>query len=367
MRFLWSLLDSAKGFRPSATTLRRLAFVVAFAGCVAAAFWYGRQQAPSADANVTAPTSDDGPSRVSKPKGDYENRVVAEIHGSTPITRADLGEFLIERFGADRVEFLVNRKILEKECAAKKITVSDAEVEAQLREDVNGIAPGQFLTPEEFEKNILKRFNKTIYEWKEDVIRPKLLLAKMCRPLVKVSEEELKNAFEAKYGPRVQVRIICFLKDDRNYVKVYNEAKASEEKFNHYAKNQAIDNLRMTGGVVPPFHKHFDPVLSPEAFALKVGEVSKLIEMSDGSRVMMKCDKHIPADATKTYADVRLFLEDELKAQKLAAMIPEKFSDMRKAANAKVYLKKETLAIAPPPPLPPKTATIGAPTPLPAP
>ena len=130
---------------------------------------------------------------------------------------------------------------------------------------------------------------------------------------------------------------------------------------------QAIDNLRMTGGVVPPFHKHFDPVLSPEAFALKVGEVSKLIEMSDGSRVMMKCDKHIPADATKTYADVRLFLEDELKAQKLAAMIPEKFSDMRKAANAKVYLKKETLAIAPPPPLPPKTATIGAPTPLPAP
>ena len=39
---------------------------------------------------------------------------MATIYGNIPITREELGEFLISRFGADRLEFLVNRKIVEK-------------------------------------------------------------------------------------------------------------------------------------------------------------------------------------------------------------------------------------------------------------
>src|SRR5438128_1326173 len=50
---------------------------------------------------------------------DYNARVVAYIHGNIPVTRVELAEFLIARFGKERIEFLVNRKIVERACQAK--------------------------------------------------------------------------------------------------------------------------------------------------------------------------------------------------------------------------------------------------------
>jgi hypothetical protein len=369
MRFLFSLLAKAQTFRPAGGTLRRLGFVAAFFACSAVAFWYGRQQAPRAAANAITPATD-SPSLTRKPLADYSRRLVAEIHGSEPITREDLGEFLIARFGAERLDFLVNSMIVDRACRAKGIEVSDAEVEAQLRDEVRGY--GMHMTPDQFEKDVLKRFNKTLYEWKEDVIRPKIALAKLCRPTISVSEGELKKAYEAKFGPKVEVRVICFLKDDSTFLKVYNEAKESEEKFSQYARKQGLPHLAALGGKVPPIHKHFgaglpaDKEMEKEAFSLKEGEVSKLIELPDGMRVMMRCDKRIPADALRTYAMVRLDLEAELKEQKLAAKIPDVFDSLRKAAEPKIYLRKTERMAALPPPLPaPSAAPVVSLPPLP--
>jgi hypothetical protein len=177
MRFLTPLVAKAqalKAYLPSGPALRKFFIIAGFVACTAAAFWYGRQ-----GAQVTATTPDPKPllrgslGVGSLPEG-YSGRVVAHIHGQ-PIYREELGEYLIARFGADRVEFLVNRRIVEKECTGKGIVVSDAEVAAQLDADIKALGP--LMTESEFTNNILKRFNKTLYEWKEDVIRPKLQLS----------------------------------------------------------------------------------------------------------------------------------------------------------------------------------------------
>ena len=42
--------------------------------------------------------------------------MVAYIYGSIPITREDLGEYLIARKGLDTVELLVNKRIIEHAC-----------------------------------------------------------------------------------------------------------------------------------------------------------------------------------------------------------------------------------------------------------
>src|SRR5437762_7939495 len=42
---------------------------------------------------------------------DYNRRVVARIYGSEEITREDLGEYLIARMGAEKLELLVNKRI----------------------------------------------------------------------------------------------------------------------------------------------------------------------------------------------------------------------------------------------------------------
>ena len=58
------------------------------------------------------------------------------------------------------------------------------------------------------------RYNKTLYEWTEDVIKPRLLLGKMCQGRVRVAEEDMKKAFENKYGEKRQAKIICWSKED---------------------------------------------------------------------------------------------------------------------------------------------------------
>jgi len=343
MRFVNSILGGLQGlarFGPSKKTLGRLCFVAGFVGCTAAAFWFGRQGAPQAAATTILPLlkRDDGLPPVRSSGGPYAKRVVAQIYGSTPVTREDLGEYLIERFGAERIEFLVNRRIVEKECAAHGIVVTSKQVEDQLDRDIQDL--GQLLTREEFTNNILKRFKKTLYEWKEDVIRPKLALAALCRALVKVDESDLRTAYEIKFGPRVEVRLICFQKDDRNIAKVWEEARKSEERFSHYARNQFIHHLALNGGKVPAIHKHFpDADLERTAFGLKEGEVSERLKLKDGTWIVMKCDKIIPADASRSYESVRLPLEKELFNQKLAQKIPEMFNELRRKADPQIYLR----------------------------
>lgn len=340
MRFLDAFTSRLKGmarFRPTRTTLRRLGFVAAFVACTAAAFWYGRQNAPQAGATV--PTIDPTRKSVkgSEISADYARRIVAEIYG-TPLTREDLGEYLIARFGAERLEFLVNRKIVEKECLEKGITVSDAEVEAQLDADITSM--GALLTREEFVSQILKRFNKTLYEWKEDVIRPKLALAKLVRQSVTVEDAEIRKDYESKFGPRVEVRLIVFPAEERNLYKIYDEIKGSEEKFSHHARNNFIHHLAVKGGKVPPIHKHFpDATLERVAFSLKEGEVSEVVELKDKTKVVMKCDKILPADTTNTYESVRLKLAAQLKEAKVAMKIPEVFNELRRKADPKMYLR----------------------------
>ncbi len=112
------------------------------------------------------------------------------IYGNVPVTREELGEFLIARGGYEKVELLVNKKIIEIEAARRNVTVTEIEVRK----------PGSKKTStawasrkEDFIKHILPRYGKTLYEWTEDVIKPRLLLTKMCRDRVKVTEDDLKR------------------------------------------------------------------------------------------------------------------------------------------------------------------------------
>src|SRR5262249_62075072 len=103
-------------------------------------------------------------------------RVVAYIYGSMPITREDRGEYLIARHGTDKLELLVNKKIIDVACQKRGVDVTEAEVEAAIEEDLkslNGIKRQDFID------KVLKQYGKTLYEWKEDVIRPRLLLLKL--------------------------------------------------------------------------------------------------------------------------------------------------------------------------------------------
>jgi hypothetical protein len=279
---------------------------------------------------------------------DYQRRVVAYIYGNIPVSREELGEYLIARFGPERVEFLINRKIVEMACKAKGIEISDAQIEAQLKQDIASFGPT--MTEKQFVDQVLKRFNKTLYEWKEDVIRPKLAMGALVRPTVEVTLEDIQKEFEARYGPKVQCRMIVLAKETPKQVQtqVREAAVKSEEGFLSEARKQFIPDLAARAGEIQPIFHHFpDPRIEKEAFSLKPGEVSSLMGMPDGTTILLRCEKHVPADDSKRLEAERLPLSKELFEGKVAAKIPLVFQEMRQQAQVRVMLENPNQLVPP--------------------
>jgi hypothetical protein len=326
---------------PGGRALRRAALVVGFAGVIALAFVSGRRGWLGGQAHANPPGDPFTPDLPVAPvaSSDYSRRVVAYIYNNLPITREDLGEYLIARLGAERVEYLVNHRIIQHACQLHGVTVTDAEIEAQLREDVKAMN----ISVSDFENKVLKRFSKTLFEYREDVLRPKLALAKFCRARVTVTPEDLKMAFEAKYGDQVKCRMIVFNENQyKESLSAFEKVRNDDKAFDEAARAQFIPALAASKGEVPPIHRHFgDDRLEKEAFSLKPGEVSAVIQLKDRTYVILKCVEHIPANTTVRMQDVQMELHKLIFDKKLAEQIPVVFQELRKEANPVVFLRRQ--------------------------
>lgn len=280
---------------------------------------------------------------------DYPLRVVAYIHGNIPITREDLGEFLIARHGNSKVELLVNRRIIEHACQMAKVTVTPQEVEASLEEDLKQLAVDRTT----FVKQFLKQYNKTLYEWKEDVIKPKILLTKLVQGQVKVDEVDIQRLFESQYGEKSECRLIVWPQGEEKFaLKMYDEIRKSEAAFDKTAREQAISSLAATGGRIAPIGRGVSEadknIVEHIAFKLRPGELSELFQIPGQGTAVLRCEKRIPptyrdeADRKKLYDSVRTQMHKAMFDQKVAKAIPPMFEQMKKAANPNYVLKYGT-------------------------
>jgi hypothetical protein len=313
-------------------------------GVALLAFGWGRSvPAPQAEA---APPGAQPPPPPTAPaaSGDYSQRVVAYINGSEPITREDLGEYLIAREGADRLELLVNKRIIEKACRDNGIDVTEAEIQAAFAEDLKGM---QNISPREFVDKVLKQYHKTLYEWKEDVLRPKIAMTKLCQKMgrVHITEEDIRAAFDAYYGEKVECRMIMWPKNEKPRVlnEVYAKIRDSEAEFDRAAKSQANGRLAAQGGKLPPIGHHTtgDDDLEKVIFALHEGDLTEVIDKPEGV-IVIKCDHKTPPDKTKKLEDVRAQLSKEVLEKKTQMEIPKLFKELRDQAAPKIFLQRYT-------------------------
>jgi hypothetical protein len=321
--------------------MSRLGLGVAFLGMAALGYLWGRSGAtPQALALPPEPST---PAAESGSPSEYAKRVVATIYGNENISREDLGEYLIARFGADRLDLLVNKRIIDHECKERGIEVTAAEIEAALKEDMASIQVNQ----KQFVEQVLAKYRKTLYEWKEDVIRPRLLLNKYCRDQVHVTDEDYDHAFEAHYGEKVECRIILWPHDMEKTVttQIYGKIRDSDDEFASAARMQPSPTLASSGGKIQPFGRYSsgNEAMEKAAFRLKPGEISEVIGTPQGLLVI-KCDRRIPPDLSKSRTDqkVREELEREIIDKKVQLEIPTVFKKMRDRADPKIFMKTIT-------------------------
>lgn len=307
---------------------------------------------PAAPAGKPAP-----PPPVRVPCADPH--VLAYIYGTFPVTREDLGEFLIIRGGHAKLELLVNKRIIEMEAAHRGVSVSPEEIENTLTDDLRGLGlarevPGASPADvakqmkADFVQQILPTYGRSLFEWTEDVLKPRVLLGKMCRDRVKVTDDDVKKAFENHYGEKREAKIIIWPKEDsRQALKQWDELRkgddpaAREANFDRIARGQRDPNLAAAAGKVAPIGRHTDaenPVIEQVVFSLKVGDVSHLFETSAGI-MCVKCTGIVSASTGVSFEKERPRLEQEVFKKKMARAIPAFFGELKQKAEPNILLK----------------------------
>src|SRR5205823_5969091 len=131
--------------------LRRVALSAGLCALGFGAFWLCRGQLVHRAA--AQPAGNPGPTAAAP--SDYAKRVVAYVHGNQPVTRQDLGEYLIHRQGADKLPLLVNRRLVEHACRQRGIAaVVPAEVDAAFANELKEMRLDQAT----FVKTVLPRY-----------------------------------------------------------------------------------------------------------------------------------------------------------------------------------------------------------------
>src|SRR5262249_49226683 len=150
-------------------------------------------------------------------------------------------------------------------------TVTDAEMDAQILEDLGKMS----ITPKQLLDQILTRYNMTFFEWREDVIRPQLMMKKIVRNMVSVTAEDLQRAYEAEFGEKRECRIIIWragMTQDKLY-QIYRDISNDEGAFERAACTQADPGLAACGGHLnqPVCRYSLKPDVEGRVYRLKEG------------------------------------------------------------------------------------------------
>lgn len=256
--------------------------------------------------------------------------VVAIVNGTT-ISREELGQECIRRYGEEVLENMVNRYLIDLECSRRRIDITDQEVWAEIERMASkfGLSTDRWLKLLQEERNISPE------QYRRDVVWPMLALRRLAAAEIEVSAEELKKAFETEYGPKVKVRIIV-AEDRQTAESLRAKVVAAPDSFGDVAKDFSCDpNSAAARGLIPPIRKHTGPPeLEEAAFQLEEGQISDVIPVAN-QFFILKCERKIP----ETYVtsgqlqEIQGRLRDQIRDQKLRVAAAELFKKLQDSAK----------------------------------
>lgn len=267
---------------------------------------------------------------------------VAAILNGEKITLAELAEQCVERHGKDVLEGVVHRRLLEQALKRRKLVISDADIQEEVERAA--IAMGKTLPNKQPDiKGWLEMVTEsqgiTEEVYVHDVVWPSVAMKKIVGNAVKVTDEDMQKGFEANYGPRVRCRAIV-LNSQRKAQEVWDLARQdlTVKKFGDLAEEYSIEaNSRSLRGEIPPIQKWGgQPALEKQAFALRAGEISGVIQVGENF-VILFCEGYTkPVNKDPAVVKDQLFADILEKKQRLA--MAETFDKLKADATIDNYL-----------------------------
>jgi parvulin-like peptidyl-prolyl isomerase len=272
--------------------------------------------------------------------------VAARINGNS-VTVRELADRCIERHGEEVLEGTINRRLLEQAVKKSNIKITDADLDREIAR-----AAGAMLRPradgspdvEQWIKMVTQQQGISFEVYRHDSVWPSVALRKLTAGQVQITEEDIQKGFEANYGPRVRCRAIL-LDNLRRAQQVWEMAKKrpTPENFGELAAQYSIEaNSRALKGEVPPVQKHSgQPLVEKEAFALKKGEISGIVQLEADKFVILFCEgRTVPAKVE--FATVRDLLHQDIQEKKTRLAMAEYFERLQENATIDNYLAGTT-------------------------
>lgn len=266
--------------------------------------------------------------------GPATDEIVARVNNE-PIAYEQLARECVEKYGAEVLDNIINRRLIEQECERAGLRITQAEIEQEV------------LT-------IATKFNIDVANWyallksergigqlqyHRDVIFPMLALKKLAGQNVDVAPQDLQRAYEREYGPRVEARMILVAGNIRQANDVWQKAMANPDDFGRLAREVSADpNTRPLGGVVPPIRRHGgNDEVEKVAFELRIGEISPVIDVGQGRYVILKCEGHTKPVAT-SLAQVESDLREQLIEEKTQQAVARVFEAIKQRSTIVNYV-----------------------------
>jgi len=258
------------------------------------------------------------------------------------ITIRELAEECIARHGREVLEGTINRTLIELECKKQGIAITEDDIDREIeRMAAAGVKTKSDGSPDvKAWLALMAKQGVSLDVYRHDAVWPTVALKKLVGDKVQVTEEDLKKGYEANYGERVRCLAIV-LNDARRAQQVFEMARKNNtsDYFGKLAAQYSVEpGSQALQGEVPPIRRHGgQPILESEAFQLKTGELSGVIQVGD-KYIILRCEGRTERVSQTDFASVRDLIYTDLFEKKLRVAMTERFEDMQEAAVVDNYL-----------------------------
>jgi parvulin-like peptidyl-prolyl isomerase len=256
-----------------------------------------------------------------------QHDVMAVVNGHD-IRRDALASACVDRFGEEVLEGLVNKHLILHHCRNRGLEVTDEEIEAE----IDRMAARFKIGREQWLDMLQRERGINVQQYKHDILWPTLALRKVAADELTVTPEQLQKAYEAKYGPAVNCRLI--VAGNRGLAEQLRRQLADRpDDFARLAMQHSVDvNSASIGGLIQPIRRHVgDPAIEREVFALKPNQISSIIPVGEQFAIL-KCESHLPARDVPL-ENVQEELSELIKEEKLREVANRKFSEFQESAT----------------------------------
>lgn len=269
--------------------------------------------------------------------------VAATIDGK-PIYLDAVVDMCLKLYAERDLGTMISIALVRQACKKVGVSVSDQDVATDVWiRAAESTAPLEDGSPnvKEYLRGELEKYNCSEEYYRSSIVWPGVALRKLSEGMVKVTDEDIQKSFEANFGESVQCLGIV-LNDERRAREVWQKARtmpttekrSAEDVFSDLAAEYSVepDGKQMRGRIAPIVRNGGYPALEDEAFSLKPGELSQVIQVDASTFVILFCQEIIPARDV-TLDDVRDQIVSNIRKMREVAAAGDYYANLAKNAT----------------------------------